>query len=70
MLIGAGLYAEVYPFLTGNVLSVGSYGKMTVPSVLGLNHWLVIVPLVLAFGAFLVWLDRLEAKTATAGRGR
>jgi hypothetical protein len=29
--------------------------------VLGVNHWLVIVPLVVVLGACMVWLDRREA---------
>lgn len=28
------------------------------PGLLGVNHWVVIVPLVAVFGAALVWLDR------------
>lgn len=61
ILIGAGVYAEVYPFLAGGLLRVGDYGKLTLPGVLGVNHWLVIVPLVVVLGACMVWLDRREA---------
>lgn len=46
-LVGAGLYAEAYPFMKTTVLTWGDYGKITLPQVLGINHWIVI-------GAFLV----------------
>jgi len=42
MLVGAGLYAEAYPGLRASVLKWGQLGKITLPQVLGLNHWLII----------------------------
>lgn len=43
MLVGAALYAEAYPFLQATVLSWGIMGRLTLPQVLGLNHWFIIV---------------------------
>jgi len=43
MLTGASLYAEAYPFIKRTVLTWGDYGKITLPEVLGVNHWLVII---------------------------
>ncbi len=43
MLFGAGLYAEAYPFLKSTILSWGVLGRLTLPQILGLNHWLVIM---------------------------
>jgi hypothetical protein len=43
MLIGAALYAEAYPFMKRTVLTWGDYEKITLPEVLGINHWLVII---------------------------
>ena len=58
ILLGAWLYAEAYPFLADTLLKVGVYGKLTLPGMLGVNHWVVILP-VLALGlALVVWLDR------------
>jgi len=54
MLVGAGLYAEAYPALSASVLKWGQMGKITLPQVLGLNHWLVIGLFILA-GALLFW---------------
>ena len=58
ILIGAALYSEVYPLIQSNLLRVGDYGKLTLPNLLGLNHWVVIIPMVVGCGALLVWLDR------------
>jgi hypothetical protein len=70
VLIGAGVYAEVYPYLADTLLRAGSYGKLTLPGLIGVNHWAVIVPLVVVLGAFLFWLDRREAGTARVAPGR
>ena len=58
ILVGAGLYAEVFPLIQNNLLKMGSFGKLTLPQLLGVNHWVLIVPMVLVFGGFLFWLDR------------
>lgn len=54
MLAGAALYAEAYPFMKKTVLTWGDYGKITLPEVLGINHWLLIVVLTTG-GIFLFW---------------
>jgi uncharacterized membrane protein YedE/YeeE len=46
MIIGAALYAEAYPLMKQTVLTWGNLGKLTLPQVLGLNHW-VVIPLVI-----------------------
>jgi hypothetical protein len=52
MLAGAAVFAEVYPFLKGTVLTWGDFGKITLPSLLGINHWIVIAVFIVA-GLFL-----------------
>lgn len=47
MIVGAGLYAEAYPRLLETVLTWGDLGKLTLPQVFGVNHWLVIGPFAL-----------------------
>ena len=42
MLVGAGIFAEMYPFLKKTILTWGNYGKFTIPQVLNVNHWWVI----------------------------
>ena len=58
ILLGAGLYSEVYPLIQGNLVTVGAYGKLTLPALAGVNHWAVILPLGILGGGFLLWLDR------------
>jgi len=55
MLLGAGLYAEAYPALKASVLTWGDFGKATLPGLLGLGHW----PVIVAFVAGSVLLLRL-----------
>ncbi len=61
MLVGAGLYAEAFPWLKTTVLTWGNYGKITLPQALGVNHWVVIAAVV-ALTLLLFWqLERYEA---------
>jgi hypothetical protein len=58
IVIGAGLYSEVYALIQNNLLKMGNYGKLTLAGLLGVSHWMVIIPMVIGCGALLVWLDR------------
>lgn len=46
---GAAIYAELYPAMKESILPLGAFGKLTLPGLLGLNHWVVIAVLVAAF---------------------
>jgi len=58
MLAGAGLYAEAYPVLKRTLLAWGDFGKITIPEVLGVNHWVVIAAFVIAILAFFGWMEK------------
>jgi len=58
MILGAGLYAEAYPLMKETVLTWGDFGKITLPGVLGINHWIVIVILAAAFIALFRWFEK------------
>ncbi len=58
MLVGAGIYAEAYPYLQKTVLTWGNYGKITIPQVLGVNHWLVIVPFIVLTVMLFRWFEK------------
>jgi uncharacterized protein len=47
MVLGAGIYSHAYPLLKKTILTWGDFGKITIPQVLHLNHWIVI-PVVIA----------------------
>jgi uncharacterized membrane protein YedE/YeeE len=58
MIAGAGLFAEAYPVLKKTVYTWGDLGRITLPQVLGVSHW-VIIPLFIA-GTLLLfrWLEK------------
>lgn len=58
MILGAGLYAEFYPIMKGTVLTWGDFGKITLPAVLGVNHWIVIVILGALFIGLFAWFEK------------
>ena len=58
MLFGAGLYAETYPMVKKTLLTMGDYGKITIPEVLGVNHWIVIAVLLVLFLALFRWAEK------------
>lgn len=58
LLLGAGIYARLYPRLEKSVLQKGDFGKLTLPELLRVNHWLVIIPLVLVIVGLFVVLER------------
>ena len=58
MILGAGLYAEAYPLMKETVLTWGNFGKITLPGVLGINHWIVIVILAAVFIALFRWFEK------------
>jgi len=58
MLCGAALYAEAYPLMKSTVLTWGNVGKITLPQILGVNHW-VIIPLLIIGGLLLFrWFEK------------
>jgi uncharacterized protein len=58
MLTGAALFAEAYPFLKLTVLTWGDLGKLTIPELVGVNHWLIIMAMIaISFGLF-YWFEK------------
>lgn len=58
MLAGAAIFAEMYPALKNTVLKWGDFGKITIPQILGINHWIVIVVFVVG-GVFMFrWFEK------------
>jgi uncharacterized membrane protein YedE/YeeE len=58
MLAGAALFAEAYPFMKRTVLTWGDFGKITLPDVLGVNHWIIIVVFVLGGLGLFQWFEK------------
>lgn len=62
---GGFLYSEIYPFFKNTFLTWGDLGNPTIPEALGVNHWLVIVPLIAA----VAFLFRLLEKSGFESPG-
>jgi uncharacterized membrane protein YedE/YeeE len=60
MLVGAALYAEVYPLMKKTVLTWGSYGKLTLPLLFGVSPWVIIPVFVILLLLFFVWFEKLD----------
>ena len=60
MLTGAALYAEAFPFLKKTILTWGDYGKITLPEILGINHWIIILLLIIGGISLFRWFEKME----------
>ncbi|MBP9483500.1 MAG: YeeE/YedE family protein [Negativicutes bacterium] len=60
MLAGAGLYAELYPWVQKSLLNLGNYGKITLPDLFGLNHWIVIIGFSILILSFFYGLEKAK----------
>ncbi|HOO40650.1 MAG TPA: YeeE/YedE thiosulfate transporter family protein [Syntrophales bacterium] len=58
MLVGAAVFAESYPLLKATVLTWGDFGKITIPGILGINHWIVIVLFIVAGLGLFRWFEK------------
>lgn len=58
MLAGAAVYAETYPLMKRTVLTWGDLGKITLPGILGINHWIVVPVFVLAGVGLFYWFGK------------
>lgn len=58
MLAGASLFAHTYPLLKSTVYTWGELGKITLPDVLGVNHWVVIGGLIVVYVLVLRLIER------------
>jgi hypothetical protein len=59
ILIGAGLFAALYPRLDKGILKKGYFGDMTLPRLFKVNDWVVVIPVAVIIVAVLVWLERI-----------
>ncbi|MBN1763597.1 MAG: YeeE/YedE family protein [Methanomicrobia archaeon] len=59
ILIGSGLFAALYPQLQKSVLNKGDFGAITLPEVLKVNQWLIVIPVAIALTALLWWMEHV-----------
>ncbi|PLX79430.1 MAG: YeeE/YedE family protein [Desulfuromonas sp.] len=58
MLAGAALYAEAYPLMKQTLLAWGNLGKITLPQVLGISPWFVVIPFILVGLGLFTWFEK------------
>ena len=58
IVVGSGLFAALYPKLQKSILSKGDFGVVTIPELLKLNPWVVVIPTAALLTALLYWLER------------
>jgi uncharacterized membrane protein YedE/YeeE len=58
VVLGTVLFASVYRRIQGTLLNKWQLEKKTLPEILGVNRWIVVVPLAALIVTFLVWLEK------------
>ena len=58
IVLGSGLLATVYPRLKEGVLKRGYFGNLTLPQVLKVNNWVIVIPLAVLIVFILYFLER------------
>lgn len=58
ILIGAGLFAALFPRLENRVLHKGDFGDVTLPELFKVNPWIVVIPVVIFISALLLWIEK------------
>lgn len=57
ILLGAGLYASIYPKLKEGILKKGNFGNITLPQLFKVNDWFIIVPICILLAVLLYWIE-------------
>ena len=56
--IGAGIFASLYPRLEKNILKKGYFGELTLPQLLNVKAWTVILPLCIMIILLFIFLEK------------
>ncbi len=59
ILIGAGIFAAIYPRLKSSILKKGDFGNVTLPQLFKVNDWIVVVPVAVLIFLLLIRLERV-----------
>jgi uncharacterized membrane protein YedE/YeeE len=60
MLVGAAIYAEAYPAMKASILKWGVFGKVTLPTGLGVSPGYIILVLVVLYLLIFAFFERKE----------
>lgn len=56
--LGAGILAAVYPKLQRSILNKGYFGELTLPELLKVNPWFVVIPVAILLVALMSWMEK------------
>ncbi len=57
IVLGTWIFAVMYPQLKDGILKKGDFGDITLPRLLKVNDWVVVVPVVVLIVLFLFWIE-------------
>lgn len=58
ILLGTWIFALMYPKLKDGILKKGDFGDITIPRLLKVNDWVVVVPAVALIILLLLWIEK------------
>jgi hypothetical protein len=58
IVLGTWIFAVVYPKLKDGILKKGDFGDITIPGLLKVNDWVVVVPAVILIVLLLFWMEK------------
>jgi hypothetical protein len=58
MVVGAGIYAQMYPFFKSTVLAWSDLGKIGLSETIGVNQWVVAVIFALITLGLFRWFEK------------
>jgi uncharacterized protein len=58
ILLGTWIFAVMYPRLKNGILKKGDFGDITIPVLLKVNDWVVVVPAVALIVLLLFWIEK------------
>jgi uncharacterized protein len=58
ILLGTWIFAVMYPKLKDGILKKGDFGDITIPQMLKVNDWVVVVPAVALIVLLLFWIEK------------
>lgn len=58
IVLGTWIFAVMYPRLKDGILKKGDFGDITIPGLLKVNDWMVVVPAVVLIVLVLFWIEK------------
>lgn len=59
VIAGSSLLAAIYPKIQNSILKKGNFGELTLPGLLKINPWVLVVPFSILLTGLLYWIERM-----------